>query len=121
MANEISLTASLAFAKGNFDSLSRSRTMSVNVTGARATHVVQSVNTAEEAMTLGDVSAGGYCWVRNLDATNYVEIRGATGDQALIRLKAGEVALFRLSAGATAPFVIANTAACNIEIFLIED
>jgi hypothetical protein len=75
---------------------------------------VQSVGTSEEAILLGDVAPGGYWFVQNMDATNFVELRQATGAGDFLKLLAGEWAIFRTSADATAPFAIADTGACNV-------
>lgn len=119
MANEITLTARLRFQDGDLDDEVRVDGLQVSVSGSIMFHNVQSVATTQEALSLGDAGTGGYVMLVNRDATNFVEVRQATGASDLIRLKAGEVALFRLSPDATAPFVIADTASCNLEVFLI--
>lgn len=120
MANEITVSASLRLQLGVLDvSLTKSG-LQVNISGSEYTKLVQNVGTSEEQLDFGDVATPGYCFLRNLDATNYVEIRPATGVADLIRLNAGEIALFRFAHDCTAPFAIANTAACRLEIYLIE-
>ena len=120
MANEITLTASLAFAKGSVSvSLSKSAAQfSVDAGSHKYYSGMQTVGTSEEALELGDIATGGYCLLINRDATNYVSVRAGTGAANLIKLKAGEAALFRCEAAA--PYVIANTAACLVEVLLIE-
>ena len=95
--------------------------VSVSVTGTNALSHIQNIGTAEEAIVLGEVVPGGYCYIENLDATNFVSIRQATGAADLIRLKAGECCLFRMDADASAPFAIADTAACDVLFVLLED
>lgn len=121
MANEITLSASISFQKGGAWDGVAVRDLLVTMTGTNWIHHRQSVGTSEEALVLGDVTAGGYVLLVNRDATNYVQVKAATGATALVRLKAGECALFRLDAGATAPFVQANTGAVELETFLLED
>lgn len=121
MANELVVSASLKFEKtgGSVDGAFGG--IQINVTGDNCIRHVQAVGfAAEEALTLGDVAAGGYWLFKNLDATNYVEIRPGTGVADLVRINAGEIALFRLAADATAPYVQANTAACNLLVIGVD-
>jgi len=121
MANELTIGASLSFTKGD-SSLSVARGgLRVDVAGNKFIHNIQNINTSEEAIVLGDAGAGGYVFLENMDSTNYVEIRPATGGgQALIRLLAGEIAMFRLAPGATAPFAQANTATVNLRVVIVQ-
>jgi hypothetical protein len=122
MANELTLSASFSFDKSGGDSFDeRVSELTVTVTGGNAIRHVQSVGTSEEAIVLGDVTPGGWCFVENLDATNFVEIRSGTGATDLIRLKAGEFALFRMSADASAPYAIADSSSCDVLFLLMED
>lgn len=123
MANEITLTAKLLFTKGSVTGVSRITTdKGIDVTGTRYSQIVQAVDTTEEAMAIGDVPAAsiGYCWMKNLDATNFMEVRPGTGTADLLKLKAGESCVFRITSSMT-PWLIADTAACDVEILLIED
>lgn len=121
MADEITVLARLSYSKsGSSDSLPDSPApISVTLTGTRCLKHRQSVATSEEALVLGETTAGGYCLIINRDATNFVSVRAATGATALIKIKAGEIALFRLSSAA--PFVIADTAAVEIEYLLLSN
>ena len=98
----------------------RRENISVDMTGDSYTRFIQSVGfAAEEALELGqDIGTPGYIMIRNLDATNFVSLRRATGEGNCIKIRAGKFALFELAA--TAPFVIADTAAVRIEVLLIE-
>lgn len=121
MANELTITASMSFTKGNVAATARSvSALGVTVSGSRLMHHVQAVGTSEEAMVLGEVTSLGYCWMKNLDDTNFVTLKTGTGGTVVIKLKAGEVALFRFGSGITAPYLIADTASCNLEYLLIE-
>lgn len=116
MAAELSLSGlTIAFTKTGVPSVSlTASTITPTVTGNEIMDNVQAVGTSEEAILMGDVPAGGYCFVQNLDSTNFVELRSGTGGTDFIRLLAAEWAIFRLSPDATAPFAIADTAACNV-------
>lgn len=121
MANELTITLTASFLKGNM-AAAASRAVSaktITVTGNTCIQNIQTIGTAEEAILLGDVATPGYMFVKNMDGTNFVTIRAATGGANCVKLKAGEVALFR-HAG-TAPFAIADTGNVNIEYLLISD
>lgn len=119
MADEITITTSLTFAKGTVSESLSDTSLTVDVSGTKYVKGVQNVGFAsEEALDMGDITAPGYAYFRNLDATNFVEIRPGTGVVDLIKLLPGDVALLRLVA--TAPFVQADTAAVNLEYLIIE-
>lgn len=117
MADEITIVAKLTVAKGNLSSLARGAANGItpDMAGTPVIHNTQQIGTSEEAIVMGDVSTPGWAWFKNLDDTNYVEIRPATGVADLLRLNPGEECVFRFAADATAPFAIANTGAVYIE------
>lgn len=80
-----------------------------------------SVGTSEEAIPLGEVTAaGGHMTVVNLDDSNYIELRDATGaSNDVIKVPAGECAMFRWGSDVTAPYWIANTAAVRVNYRLV--
>jgi hypothetical protein len=119
MADELTVSALFAYAKGGVSLELNIKDLSIDVTGTVLEHQVQNIGTTEEALDIGATGAGGYCIMVNRDTTNFVSIRQATGAADLIRLKAGEVAMFRLDDDATAPFAIADTAACDLEFMLL--
>jgi len=119
MAGELSLSVKFDYAKGDI-SQRVDLTDSITVTGAGFLHHIQNIGTTDEAINLGDLAAGGYCVLRNLDDTNFISIRQADNASDLIRLLAGEFALFRLDDDSTAPFAIADTAACDMEVWLLD-
>jgi hypothetical protein len=117
MANELSLQGlTISFTKANVPSVEFTvGSLSITVSGTQLMDNVQSIGfAAEEAILMGDVAAGGWCFFQNMDATNFVELRSGTGATDFVRLNAGEIALFRMSADATAPYAIADTAAVNL-------
>ena len=120
MANEITISASLAFSKGGIGSSLSDSALQFDVSGTDYMQGTQGVlHTDQEALDLGHITTPGYCYMKNTDSTNYVEIFGVEDEGATLKLKAGEVALFRF--GATAPFLQADTAAVQIDYLLIED
>jgi len=115
MANELTLSGlRIQFAKANVPSVDFSPpSLSVTVTGTANMDNTQIVGfAAEEAILLGDCTTGGYWYVQNMDATNFVSLRAATGAADMIKLLAGEWAVFRCPA--TAPYAIADTAAVKV-------
>lgn len=90
-------------------------------TGTDFVKGTQSIGTTAELIGKGEITTAGFLVVKNLDATNYVEIAAATfaTTAGTVKLKAGEVALFR-SSSAT-PYACANTGACIIRYLFLED
>jgi hypothetical protein len=81
--------------------------------------VVHNVGITEEALKLGEVTALGWFFFRNLDLTNYVELRHATGAaNDIIKVPPRGFAMFHWGSDVSAPFAIANTAACQCEYLL---
>jgi len=118
MANELTLTVGMTFSKGGAEG-QRSDSIQVTVTGDAFNHNVQEVGTTEEELAQNTIlGTPGYLFVKNLDATNYVEI-GTTTTKYAVKLKAKEIALFRVDG--TTIYAKANSAACNVEYWLIED
>ncbi len=121
MPYELTISASGSYAKGLVSRPFGKGGLQITVSGTNVHSTIQNVGITEEQIAFGDVATPGYCYLRNLDPTNYIEIRPATAVADLIKLKPGEIALFRLAADCTAPFAIANTAGCELEIMLFED
>ena len=125
MADELTITATMQFDKGDSDYTvpTNGSPFSVTITGTNFLIHRQIVGTSEEALVLGDVDIsanGAWLIMVNRDATNYVEIRPGTGVADMVEIPAGEVAMFKIPSSATAPFVIANTASCEVEYMLVE-
>jgi hypothetical protein len=91
------------------------------VTSDAVLDYVHTVGTSEEALKLPEQAGTlGYCFLHNLDATNYVQVRTATSGTAFIKMLAGEFCLFRFGSGVTAPYIIANSAACKVRVVILE-
>jgi hypothetical protein len=118
---DLDLTVKLEYDDNNTEITVDLGTLEISVAGTNSLHHRQTVGTSEEAITLGDVAAGGYVLAVNRDATNYVKLRPGTGIADLIRIGPGECALFRLDDDATAPYAIADTGSCEVEFVLIDD
>lgn len=123
MANELTLGVSVSYSKLAGDDITFSvsgvqRTVSGDpLIGMQKV----SVGTSEEAIPLGEVTAAGALMCgQNLDYTNYIEIRDATGaSNDVIKVPPREPFLFRFGSDVTAPYWIANTGACLVRYLLI--
>lgn len=117
------IRAALSWAKNGSSGSRDSGDIIATMSGTDGIVTQQSVGTVEEALVLGEVApANGYLYIRNLDTTNYVTVKPASGGSATINpiVKAGHVALITFGPGVTAPFVQANTATVRIEYLLVE-
>jgi hypothetical protein len=119
MANEATVTTSLQFAKGSVNLTLSDAASTFDVTGTRYVRGVQDVGTVEEALDMGDLTDPGWCYMRNLDTSNFVLVYAANGETNFMKLKAGEHACFRLVA--TAPSVKADTANVDLEYMIVQD
>lgn len=121
MADEIRLRASLSFAKSGVASSLDSGELSVTMVGTKYLETRQTVGITEEALLLGEVpSASAFYMIVNLDSTNSVDLRPATGGTVTTRIGPGRVAVGQFGPSVAAPFVIAITAPVDIKILLIQ-
>lgn len=82
--------------------------------------IISVSSAGEEEHTFStDIGNAGYLYMKNLDATNYVDVGFATGVYPL-RIKAEQVALLPITPAQASLFLLANTAACRVEITLHE-
>lgn len=75
-----------------------------------------SVATSEQVLNLGGVTAAKAMIVfKNLDDTNYVEVRTGTGaSNDAYYIPAGECHVWRFGTDVSVPYVVANSAACLV-------
>lgn len=119
MANEIRISISLSFNKSGA-SLNRDVSFTADVTGDAVTGGIQEVGTSNEELVQGtDLGTPGWVFVKNLDSTNYVTLTETDAANYLIKLLPGEAAIFRC--GKTAIYAKADTAACDVEYYIIEE
>lgn len=82
-----------------------------------------NIGTGEETITIStDVTGGsgaGYALFYNADDTNFVKI-GRVTTSYFMRLAAGQIALLPLESTLTQLFMIADTAACDVEMYILE-
>lgn len=121
MADEIKITVKATAENGGFKSAWAFGQFSVDQAAVGAASGVQAVGTSAENIAGGDVSTPGYLFLKNLDATNFVDIgKDNTGFVAVGRMEPGETACFRVSASTTIQLK-ADTASCNVQYLLLED
>ena len=123
MANELQLGASVFFVKNDGAAIDWSKSGILRTVAGNA-HVgaqVVSVGTSEEVIPLGEVTAAkALIFGQNLDYTNYIEIRYATGASFdVVYVGPREPFMFRFGTDVTAPYWIANTAAVLVQYGLI--
>lgn len=121
MAGTISANVSISVQHGDLnDTLNMQATGLTQTTQGKAGGI-QNVATSYEALDVGDVATNGWVLLKNLDATNYVEVgrEVSSAFYGVVRIEAGEVALFRMSQATM--FVQANTATIKLQYSLYED
>ena len=121
MANEITVTSGIRVLKGNLDFSQSATSSSFDMTGSGGpTPGFMVVGTSEESTTFTELTTEGFLWMKNLDATNYVQWGFSTGVYGG-RMKAGETAgPFRMDPGLTL-YLKANTTACNVLVYGFEN
>lgn len=126
MSDEITVAAQIQLANGDLDSFQIS-TGSLKFDQDTAAPVrvagTQIIGfAAHEAVTITDLTTLGWCYFRNRDATNFVQIGVDVGATfyPLVRIEPGEIALFRMSQGIT-PYAQADTAAVILERVILDD
>lgn len=120
MADEITLTMKMLVSKGSLVHKEEPGIQSVTMTGSNGSGGIQNIGTSAELLSMGDTGTAGWSFFRNTDTTNFVELGTSTTTfVAFAKLKAGEACMFRL--GTNAPAARANTAAVNLQYFVLTD
>jgi len=120
MAAEISVTSLLGCVNGNVNEVDSDVAFTVDqAVQSGSSPGFVTVGTVEESETFGEITTLGWCKIKNLDATNYVDF-GVTTTVYMIRAEAGETATFRFVPGVTL-YMKANVAACMVEIRCYND
>lgn len=118
MANELIYTITGEYQKGNSikETFGGSK-VKKSVSGNVKLGGIVSVGTSEEVIPIGEVTAAkAFMWVKNLDDTNFIELRSATGaSNDVIYCPPGKEIAFYWGTDVTAPYWIASTAAVLVE------
>lgn len=123
MANEIKATLSIIIANGEYNErIADGQQSYTQAAIGEAGGVVSVGSGAEEDLVTTDISMLGWCYLKNLDSTNYVTYGPKSGGVMVGfgRLKAGEEAWFRLEPGVTLRWQ-ANTAAVKVKVRVYEN
>ena len=120
MADEITVIAGLAFTKGGSSQQLGPVRGIVDMTGEGWVSHRQTIGTSAEAVTIpSDMGTAGWSMFINRHATNFVTLRIGSGGSDFAKLLAGESAgPFRLAT--TSIYAIADTAACELEVLILE-
>lgn len=126
MANEILASGSLSYtnvAKGISNLSLTEQPSYFTITGYEAQSSTMNVPTTAggTAIPLGSVGTIGWCFFKNLDPTNYLDILTAASGTAFLRLLPGEFAICRLTPAITAPAALAHTAATLLQYLILEN
>ncbi len=119
MANEIRQTTTLSATKGGA-SVTMTSNKQVDMAGNHMTQATQSIGTTSELLDLGDVTGAPSCIaIKNLDATNFIEIGGDSGLTVFkLKIRPGHSALFEPTSGTI--YAKADTAAVRIQLVAAE-
>ena len=121
MANEIRVSVGLECINANLKIPKMGSTTQItqNVQGGPVPGMV-TIGTSEEDIPTTDIATLGWCYMKNLDVTNYIKYgpKSAGSMVEFGRLYPGEECVFRLAAGITIR-AIADTGACKCLIFVL--
>ena len=126
MANELTISANVAYEKNNHELAFSPPTITVDVSGEQHSAGVQALTTTHEALVLNEVAAGsqGWAWFRNIgtDATTHIKVGVNNADSSfteVFNLKGGEFAVMRL--GGTALYAESSTGTLYLQYSVLEE
>jgi hypothetical protein len=119
MANEITQTARLSFRKGSVSSSFESTTR-IDMAGEDFLNATQLIGTTAETLNLGEIGGvPAQILIKNIDATNFVEIGGNTDLETFkIKISPGRATIIEPTSATL--YAKANTAAVRIQLLAIE-
>lgn len=122
MANEITATQTLSASKSGV-TVTGSVTSTIDLSGVGIYSSIVSIGTSDEALSFpGDLTTEGitWIWIKNLDATNFVELSLATGGSfdasRFAKISPGQAMLWKVWTGNPTIYAQADTAECNIQL-----
>lgn len=119
MADELMIRAFMRYVSSTKD-IPFGESTTVDVSGTKVLVNQQTVGTSAEALEVGDMTTPGVIMLKNLDDTNFVELRDGADGADLVKILAGETSgPWRLAT--TTPYVIADTASVEVEYMLVEN
>jgi hypothetical protein len=123
MANEIKITIKFDFKNGNAAFPVERLDKKYDAVAAAQRFVAGKQNVgfaAEEAIDVQEITNLGWAYFENLDDTDFVELRPATGVADFAKLKTLEIGTIRLAADAV-PFAQADTSTVDLLYCICED
>jgi hypothetical protein len=117
MANEINIQAYLTVQRSGAQTIG-SGTKDITQTGKIGFANVQNIGTGAAQLTLGGIGTLGYIFIKNLDATNFVQLSLDNFTQIFAKIRAGEFCL--IAANQNTIWARANTAACDLLVCAAE-
>jgi hypothetical protein len=117
MSKELEVAMGFSFSKAGVTVHFATRTIEIDVIGGTAYHHIKLVGTSPEDLPTGAIETIGYCWFRNLDTTNFIQL--GVNNNVFMKLKPLEEAVVRL--GISNPQAIADTAPAELEYIIVED
>ena len=123
MANEIKITIKFDFKNGNaaFPVERTDKKYDAVASAQRFVAGKQNIGySSEEAIDIQEITNLGWAYFENLDDTDFVELRSATGVADFAKLKTLEIATLRMAANAV-PFAQANTSTVDLLYCICED
>jgi hypothetical protein len=124
MADEIQISTTMTVREGNINWTPGATSFTATLTAAAPARAsgIASIGTTHEAIPLGDVATLGMARLKNVDATNYIEIGVVVSATfyPVVRINTNESCVFRLAQGIT-PYARANTAAARLEYDIFDD
>jgi hypothetical protein len=123
MTNEITANLRIQLSNAGLTDDFNPGKIQITQTGQIIFSRVVSIATTETSVALTGITTPGVCYLRNLDATNYVEAGTTTTDYP-IKLRqygvSGIPNILTLNASKTTLYLKANTAACKVLITVYE-
>lgn len=126
MANEITIIASLSYAKLGQVIIARANptaagdVLDQKSANFRYVNRVQNIGAAAEVIGLGDVSTPGMCWMKNLGVTDTIHISNGVAGALVVGMELGEWALFRAAVGAVL-WAVSVSGTNDLEYLIVED
>lgn len=122
MADELTFSASMAFAKGNIDVSFGKSGLTVTISGGDYVKKTQiTATTPGAALNLGSITTPGYFLGYNTDSTDDILISFGTGGSNTVKISPGKIAMFEFDdTDAANPFVMASANTPVLEYLLVE-
>lgn len=127
MSNELTLglTARYEDSVGMYGIVQGLEQLILSPATLKLAHTKITATTSQIAVALGDISSRGTLILVNRDTTNFVSVKVASSGAIFAKLwpqgstSGINFCIVHLGSGAQSPFVQADTASCEVEVFLV--